>query len=411
MIIREFRDEPIPVIRRRSFIPLSITVFTVSMSGGLQLGGSNGATLGFSAAGAGGLLTGGSNPPGITFAPAGTGGIELGGSNSPGIIFAPSGSGGIELGGSNVPGVAFAQNSNGGILLGGSNTPIPTFVLTSLGGLQLGGSAGNPGVTFSPVGSGGLQVGGSNGPGVTFAMAGSGGVALGGSNAPTATFTKIASGGVLVGGSNAPTVILGTSLVYHVYSNNGAGGPIDWTTVIATVSTLTWTASALADSSDTTFAVRAYNASLSLEEKGVTTTVRLRIDASGNDLSAVPAAPAELGVRQSAAGLLVSWAYVAPPATALRPTGFHVYRTTGSTVNFASTPVATIAYSYTSPSQSFHTTLTGLVNGTTYAIGVRSYNGSGTDQNVNQVTIVASLTAPRNVDDLTGVATTTRPRI
>ena len=200
------------------------------------------------------------------------------------------------------------------------------------------------------------------------------------------------------------------SIQYHLYGNNGAGGPIDWTTIIATTSSLSYTPAALALSSDTSFGVRAYNAALSLEESGVTATVRIPLDGSGNDLSVLPNAPTALTVQQTPAGLTATWLYQ-PVGQGSRPTGFKVWLTAAGSVDYTASPAVTVSYGNSGPNATYSAVIPGtLTNGTTYAVGARAYNGSGTELNNTQITFVAITVAPANVEALTGVATSTYPR-
>src|SRR5205085_892840 len=56
------------------------------------------------------------------------------------------------------------------------------------------------------------------------------------------------------------------ALVYRVYSNGGTGGPVDFTSPVATTGGLTSTVGPLAPSTDTTFVVRAFDPATGLEE-------------------------------------------------------------------------------------------------------------------------------------------------
>lgn len=187
---------------------------------------------------------------------------------------------------------------------------------------------------------------------------------------------------------------------YRVYKNDGAGGPVDYGTVVATVTSGTsCVASALATPSDTTFAVRAYDSVSGLEEDNVDCRVRIVIDAAGVDVTNRPNAPVGLTARATAGGgAVVEWGY-ATAGQRGAPTGFKVWATAGASVNYAVSPAATVSYAAGRPS---HTaTLTGLVDGTSYSIGVRATNAKGDETNTNKTTVVGDSTGPDAVEGLT----------
>lgn len=185
---------------------------------------------------------------------------------------------------------------------------------------------------------------------------------------------------------------------YHVYANDHAGGPVDYTAAVATVAGLTWTSGALAAGSDTLYAVRAYDTVSGLEESNVDAVVEIQLDASRIDVTRRPGSPANLTGRTTAAGgCRVEWTY-SPLAGGAAPTQFRVYRTAGTVVNFAASPTTTVPYS--AGQSSFHADLTGLTDGATYAIGVRAANAYAADTNTAQVLVIGDTTGPLAVDGL-----------
>jgi len=97
---------------------------------------------------------------------------------------------------------------------------------------------------------------------------------------------------------------------YHIYANDGRGGDVDHSTPIATTAALTHGVGPLAAPSDTTFAVRAFDAASGIEEANTDARVRIIIDAGGNDATARPNAPLGLSALATAGGgLLVAWSY------------------------------------------------------------------------------------------------------
>lgn len=185
------------------------------------------------------------------------------------------------------------------------------------------------------------------------------------------------------------------SIQYHVYANNGAGGPIDWATIVATVSGLTWTSGTLALSSDTTYGIRAYDTVAALEEQSIDATARILLDGSGADITNRPLPVANLTASVKVNGsIALDWVWFGPTnPTPL--TGFKVYGGT-PTISYSS-PLATIPYS--AGRNTFRTTLAGLTDGSSYQIGVRAYNATGDDGSLSVVTIVADATGPVIVDN------------
>ena len=191
------------------------------------------------------------------------------------------------------------------------------------------------------------------------------------------------------------------SLTYHVYANTGAGDPIDYSTIVATTPSLTWTSGALSPGT-WRFGVRAYDTSNSLEEENLHASTTLFLDPSNNDITNRPSAPFGLrGFATAAGGIRVEWAYNTINPSPI-PTGFHVYRGTGGTPSYGS-PVATVPFT-SAIAGTFVANLTGGVNGTIYTIGVRAYNATAEEANQNTVNVTALSVGPTAVIDLTATA-------
>lgn len=189
------------------------------------------------------------------------------------------------------------------------------------------------------------------------------------------------------------------AIQYRIYKNDGAGGAVDYSTVLNTTSSLTYTAAALDLNSDTTFAVRAYDTTTSLDDGGTDARVRIVVDGTGADVTGKPVAPFAVAARPVEGGdVRVSWSYPWKGPDRL-PTGFKVYKGTSS-VSYASA-VATVAYD---GGEEFSATLTGLTGGTAYKFAVRAYNAAGEESNTLVVTATSSATAPSDVIDLAGEA-------
>lgn len=186
---------------------------------------------------------------------------------------------------------------------------------------------------------------------------------------------------------------------YTIYGNDGLGGPIDYSTPIGTTSSLTFSPAALALPSDNSFAVRATDGTH--EETNVDARVRIVLDASGNDVTAVPRAVSLLSAIPTAGGSIrVDWVHA--PGQGPAPAGYKVWATIGLAVNYAASPNATVG---TLGGQArFSATVPGLT-ASPYAVGVRAYNAAGDDGNTNFVIVTPLATGPTDVDSLAGVAT------
>lgn len=177
-----------------------------------------------------------------------------------------------------------------------------------------------------------------------------------------------------------------------MYRNDGAGGPIDYASPVATVSGLTWTHTSPGNGR-WSYAVRARDTSTSLVERNADAVVDVTIS-GGADVTARPDPPTMLSVGQAAPGSVdVTWAWI-PKARRPEPTGFRVYVTAGTSVSYAS-PAATVPYARSRAG--YTARVSGLTPGSTYAVGVRSYNAAGSEANAAARTIaVAPSTAPAN---------------
>lgn len=193
------------------------------------------------------------------------------------------------------------------------------------------------------------------------------------------------------------------AIVYDVYSNGGiAGAPVDYSTPIATVSTLSFTTYSLKRSSTYLFGVRARDTSTGLGEKNVT-TLKVVIDANGNDVTNTPLPPQHVTAAPIVrGGLRIEWAFPWKKTSGARPTGFHVYAGTGAMPDYTAV-LATVAYREGAPY--FRVNLVGLVGGQTYRIGVRAYNAAAEEKNTSFITAVPISQPPKSVSSLTLVGT------
>jgi hypothetical protein len=190
---------------------------------------------------------------------------------------------------------------------------------------------------------------------------------------------------------------------YNIYANDGAGGPVDYTTVVANTAGLTWTSGALGLSSRNRFAVRATDGVN--EEENVDAHVDVIVNAAGADVTFVPFAPRGLVARNIAAigaacRVRLDWSCPSYDRDHM-PTGFRVYR--GTTAPNYGVVIATVTYS--AGKQHYSATMTGLTDATAYGFGVRAYNATGQEANDIVVTITADATPPDEADDLAATPT------
>lgn len=164
------------------------------------------------------------------------------------------------------------------------------------------------------------------------------------------------------------------AITYRIYSNGGAGGPVDYSAPVASTNGLTWVAGSVGPSSDTTFAVRAFDPGLGLEESNTEARVRIVVGPDGADLTGRPNPPHALSMSPVAGGgCRVSWAY-APADPDRTPTGFQVYLTQGNTVG-SSSPAGAVPHA---PGKvGYSLVLPGPFTLSTYTAGVCSFNAAG----------------------------------
>ena len=120
------------------------------------------------------------------------------------------------------------------------------------------------------------------------------------------------------------------AISYHVYTNDGRGGAIDYSHAIATVassvvgSVLSFEGKPLESPSDNLIAVRAFDDVSGVEEANTDARVRVVIDDDGRDVSSRPNAVVGLAARWTIGdSCLVSWSYD-PSGQGGSPTRFDV---------------------------------------------------------------------------------------
>ena len=131
------------------------------------------------------------------------------------------------------------------------------------------------------------------------------------------------------------------AISYHVYTNDGQGGAVDYSQAVATVaasavgSVLSFEGRPLESPSDNLFAVRAFDDVSGVEEANTDARVRVIIDTDGHDVSSRPNAVVGLAARWTIGeACLVSWGYD-PAGQGGPPTRFRV---TSAFTGFAAIP-------------------------------------------------------------------------
>jgi hypothetical protein len=189
---------------------------------------------------------------------------------------------------------------------------------------------------------------------------------------------------------------------YHVYSNTGAGDPINYSSVRATTGLFSWTPPALAAPGIWRFGIRAFDPLTLLEEENLDSAVTIVLNSSAADITQQPKAPSALRVfARSGGAIRVEWAYNTINPSPV-PTGFHVYIGASGPPSYI-TPAATVGFP-AAVAGSFMADLTGLSGGTVYTVGVRAYNSTAEEQNTVTVNCTALVTGPAAGDSLTATA-------
>jgi len=260
-----------------------------------------------------------------------------------------------------------------------TGTPVGGLVLTTSIGIASGSVTGQPSLTSLLGGSVGIA---------TDTVVGT----------PNAALILTCSVGIPLDSVIGSPVV---GLFYRIYAGNTSGGPVDYTTVLASTVATSWTSAALAPGTSQRFAVRVYDPATGYDDGNVDAVITITLDSSGCDISSLPNAPTALTASPGPSGTLVlRWAVLTPPGSTNAPSGFYAYLGTGS-LSYG-TPAATVPY--VSGLTLYTATLSGLTDGTTYTIGVRAFNAIGSEANTATTTATASTTGPLPISSLTGVA-------
>lgn len=172
------------------------------------------------------------------------------------------------------------------------------------------------------------------------------------------------------------------AILYNIYSNGGTGGPVDYTTPVASTPGLSLEMGPLSIPGDYTFAVRACDQSTGLEEANTDASVRIVLGADGTDITQLPSPPSALCLSASAGGSCrVSWTY-RPSRSSGVPDGFQILLTcVGST-----DPGCTATVPFIPGQVGYSCELPGPFVYATYTARVQAYNTIGLDSGNQQVT-------------------------
>lgn len=138
------------------------------------------------------------------------------------------------------------------------------------------------------------------------------------------------------------------------------------------------------------------------EEQNLDCSVTITLDATGRDISNMPAPPVGLrAIPTAGAGLTIIWSY--PPTSGPGvPIGFHVYLGTAGAPDYTNA-AATVTFG-AAILGSWTAGLNGLIDGVTYSIGVRAFNAMGEEQNTATVSTMPDGAGPPPVSGLTATS-------
>lgn len=177
---------------------------------------------------------------------------------------------------------------------------------------------------------------------------------------------------------------------YHIYKNDGDGGPVDYATPVATTPSTSFAVGPLPVPSDTTFGVRAFDPATGAEEMNTDAVVRIRLDAGGQPVAPPPNPVHALCVFPQAGGeLRVAWAYH-PAQGVPAATSFEVSASPG---------IATRTVAASPGRLGYQAILDGLADPHSYAISVRPFAGPASGPAVT-TTLDYSVSPLAHVEDL-----------
>lgn len=217
---------------------------------------------------------------------------------------------------------------------------------------------------------------------------------IGGTAKEVASSTLLANGGIDIGGSGRiPT----HGTLYRIFSNNGFGGSIDYSSPIAEISGLEWTSDALPAGSSFRFGVRSYDPANGLEDENLDAAVTLIINSEGRDATRIPRSPLGLRVLDQGGGSVrLEWTIVDASAPN-RATHFHVYIAQDAVTDFSSPIVVPLS---ALRGDVVATEVHDLPEGRRHVAIVRAVNSYGDDGNMHSIHFTADRTPPASVDGL-----------
>lgn len=164
------------------------------------------------------------------------------------------------------------------------------------------------------------------------------------------------------------------AIQYHIYSNAGNGGDVDYSTPVATTAALSVTLGPLGPGSDNTFAVRAFDTVTGLEEANTDARVRLVISGDGQDLGLPPNTPHAVWLSAAlGGGCRVDWAYSAS-SNCGTSVGFQVAVAKETTPDI---PVASVTIPFSNSRPWYSVSFPGPFEAAAYIATVASYNAAG----------------------------------
>jgi hypothetical protein len=192
------------------------------------------------------------------------------------------------------------------------------------------------------------------------------------------------------------------AIAYRVYRNDGAGGPVDYATPVATTAGLGYTTPPLAAPGDWTYAVRPIDLGTGREDQGRDTILRLVLAADGSDITYRPGAPTGLAADPGGpGGLRATWSWVPdrPRDESRSPDGFRVWTSLHpAAIDYAAPPAATVPAGDDllryDAARTFDAALTGLAPDALHRVAVRAFNAWGEDPGTAYVVARAAGSLP-----------------
>jgi hypothetical protein len=189
------------------------------------------------------------------------------------------------------------------------------------------------------------------------------------------------------------------TIAYRIYSNNGNGGTIDYSSPASETINSSYQLGSLQPSGHYRFAVRAFDTQTGLEEHNTQAFVEIRLDEHGNDIGPKPLCPLGLSAYALADGRCqVAWIYpnVRVPD---RPRGFTIVLETLDSL-MQSEVVVTVDYS--ASSRYYQKTIAGLLDGVRYRINVQAVSANALSvSDFATVDVIGKSSPPDAVEALT----------